>query len=62
MFDKFIVIDIETPNAHNDKICSIGLTRIENNRIIESSNKLICNDRCQEAVSPDYGFCTSFAN
>lgn len=43
--DKFLVFDVETPNAANDRICSIGISLIENNEIIHSQNIYI-NPEC----------------
>lgn len=41
MFEKITVFDIETPDRLNSRICSIGLTRIENGEIVGSENFLI---------------------
>lgn len=41
MFEKITVFDIETPDKLNSRICSIGITRIENGEIIGSENFLI---------------------
>lgn len=48
---KIAVIDVETPNCKNDTICSIGITIIEDNRIIDNKYYLInpetyFDDRC----------------
>ncbi len=45
MSEKFTVFDVETPNAANDRICSIGLSVIENGEIIESRN-IFVNPEC----------------
>lgn len=42
---KFTVFDVETPNRFNDRICSIGITIIENGTITESKSYLI-NPEC----------------
>lgn len=36
MEEKYIVFDVETPNAANDRICSIGITEIINGKIIKT--------------------------
>ena len=41
MFEKITVFDVETPDSQNSRICSIGITRIENGEIIGSENFLI---------------------
>ena len=45
MNNKFAVIDVETPNGKNDRICSIGITLIENYQIVDTKYKLI-NPEC----------------
>ena len=42
---KIVAFDVETPNYRNDKICSIGLTIIENNTITDSQYYLV-NPEC----------------
>lgn len=37
----YIVFDVETPNARNDRICSIGVTLIDDDRITETKNCLV---------------------
>ena len=39
--NKFAVIDIETPNRHQDSICSIGIVIIENGEITNKIHHLI---------------------
>lgn len=41
MFEKITVIDIETPDRMNSRICSIGITRVENREIVGAENFLI---------------------
>lgn len=41
----FIVFDVETPNGYNDRICSIGISRIEDETLISNQNFLI-NPEC----------------
>lgn len=43
--DKIIAFDVETPNFRNDRICSIGLTVIENGEIRDTQYYLI-NPEC----------------
>lgn len=43
--DKYIVFDVETPNKANDRICSLGITEIENENIIKTQNFII-NPEC----------------
>lgn len=38
---KIAVFDVETPNCKNDSICSIGITFIENNNIVDKLYNLI---------------------
>ncbi len=45
MFEKITIIDIETPDMLQTRICSIGITRIENGEITETGNFLI-NPEC----------------
>lgn len=45
MKDKFTIFDVETPNASNDRICSIGITEMVNGEIIESRN-IFVNPEC----------------
>ena len=33
---RMVAFDVETPNSRGDRICSAGLTVIENNRVVES--------------------------
>ena len=39
--EKIAVIDIETPNCHNDSICSLGIVIIENGDVTEKLHYLI---------------------
>ncbi len=43
--DRIVAFDVETPNYNNDRICSIGITFIENGEIIEPQHYLI-NPEC----------------
>lgn len=45
MSTRISVIDVETPNMLNDKICSIGITQIVDGKIVDSSNYYI-NPEC----------------
>ena len=45
MEDKYIVFDVETPNAANDRICSIGITEIVNGNITQTRN-IFVNPEC----------------
>ena len=31
---RMVAFDVETPNSRSDRICSAGLTVIENNRVV----------------------------
>jgi DNA polymerase III epsilon subunit-like protein len=44
--DKIIAFDVETPNYRNNRICSIGLTIIENGEILDTQYYLI-NPECE---------------
>lgn len=44
--DKIVVFDVETPNGRNNRICSIGLTVIENSTIIDTQYYLV-NPECE---------------
>ncbi len=46
MEEKYTVFDVETPNGANDRICSIGISEIENGMIIESQN-IFVNPECE---------------
>ena len=39
--NRYIVFDTETPNCKNDSICSIGITVVEDGRIIEERYDLV---------------------
>lgn len=39
--EKYIVFDVETPNAKNDRISSIGAAVIENGKIVETYSSLV---------------------
>lgn len=39
--DRYIVFDTETPNCRNDSICSIGISVVENGKIIEERYDLV---------------------
>ncbi len=39
--EKFAVIDVETPNCHNDSICSLGIVIIENGDVTKKLHYLI---------------------
>lgn len=43
--EKIIVFDVETPNRRNDRICSMGISIIENETVSESKNILV-NPEC----------------
>ena len=43
--NDFVVFDVETPNSYNDKICSIGVTIIEEGEVISTHNYYI-NPEC----------------
>ena len=43
---KIVAFDIETPNRKNDRICSLGLTVIENGEIIDTVYSLV-NPECE---------------
>lgn len=43
--EKIIVFDVETPNYSNDRICSIGVTTIEEGLVVHSKNYLV-NPEC----------------
>ena len=42
---KVIAFDVETPNSHNDRICSIGLSLIDDGTIVWSQNYMV-NPEC----------------
>ena len=39
--DRFIAFDVETPNAYNHRMSSIGVAVIEQGKIVESFSSLI---------------------
>ena len=39
--NRFIVFDVETPNRRNDRISAIGITVVENGRIVEEKYSLV---------------------
>ena len=39
--NRFIVFDTETPNCRNDSICSIGITVVEDGRIVDERYDLV---------------------
>ena len=39
--NRIIAFDVETPNHFNNSICSIGIARVENGRIIENQHYLV---------------------
>jgi len=41
IIDTYTVIDVETPNRKNDSICSIGLVKIENDRVVSREHYLV---------------------
>lgn len=45
MIKRISVIDVETPNLHNDKICSIGITNIVDGKI-EGSKSFLIDPEC----------------
>lgn len=45
MEEKYIVFDVETPNTANDRICSVGISEIENGKIIQVHNYYV-NPEC----------------
>ena len=45
MEEKYAVIDVETPNGKNDKVCSIGITIIEHDKIKDTYYYLV-NPEC----------------
>ena len=47
MEDNYIVFDVETPNAANDRLCSIGITEIVNGIIAQTRHIF---------VTPECGF------
>ena len=42
----YTVFDVETPNRHNDRICSIGLALVEDGAILRSAHFLV-NPECE---------------
>ncbi|MHB1153516.1 MAG: 3'-5' exonuclease [Eubacteriales bacterium] len=44
--NRIIAFDVETPNRRNDRICSIGLTIIENGEVVDSFYYLV-NPECE---------------
>jgi len=38
---EYTVIDVETPNAKNDSICSIALIRVKNDEIVSKEYHLV---------------------
>ncbi len=46
MFERITVFDVETPNRQNNRICSIGITRIENNNIVFTESFLVNPECC----------------
>ena len=41
MKDRFVVFDVETPNARNDRMSSIGVAVVEGGKIVESFSSLV---------------------
>lgn len=41
MLERFIVFDVETPNYNNDRMSAIGITVVENGRIVEDFGTLV---------------------
>lgn len=41
MTERFTVFDVETPNAWNDRMSSVGITLVENRRIVKRFSTLI---------------------
>lgn len=39
--NRYIVFDTETPNCRNDSICSIGITVVENGKIVDERYDLV---------------------
>ena len=46
MASKIIAFDVETPNYHNDRICSIGISIIENGVVVDTKTFLV-NPECE---------------
>lgn len=42
---RIVVFDVETPNFNNDRICSIGITIIEDDKVVSNVNYLV-NPEC----------------
>lgn len=45
VLDRIVAFDVETPNFNNDRICSIGISVIEDGKIISNINYLV-NPEC----------------
>lgn len=45
MTDRYIAFDVETPNAANDRMSAIGITVVENGRIVDAYDTLV-NPEC----------------
>lgn len=41
MAERFIVFDVETPNAENNRMSAIGVTVVENGKIVEELDTLV---------------------
>ena len=39
--NRYIAFDVETPNSHNDRMSAIGITVVENQRIVEEYYYLV---------------------
>lgn len=46
MPDRYILFDVETPNYRSDRMSALGITVVENNRIVEERYHLI-NPECR---------------
>ena len=44
MTNRYIVFDVETPNSANDRISAIGITIVENGRIVSEFYTLVNPD------------------
>lgn len=45
VLSRIVVFDVETPNFNNDRICSIGISIIEDGRVVKNDNYLV-NPEC----------------
>ena len=51
MMERFVAFDVETPNHYNNRMSSIGITVIENGKIVDSFSSLVCPETYFDAFN-----------